>query len=172
TADINDNYNLSITGGASNNTIGGSAAGAGNVISGSSSNGMQIDLNDSGNVVQGNYIGTNAAGTAAVGNNSAGMLVYGSNNTIGGTEAGAGNVVAGNGEGIRIQGVGNTIQGNRVGVGPNGEVLGNTGVGVNVPASEGHDNTIGGTAAGAANTIANNTLAGVAVSTGVANAIE
>ena len=172
TADINDNYNLFITAGASNNTIGGTAAGAGNVISGSSSNGMQIDLNDSGNIVQGNYIGTNAAGNGAVGNNGAGILLYGSNNTIGGTTAGAGNVLSGNAEGIRVQGVGNTIQGNRVGVGPNGEVLGNTGVGVNVPSSEGHDNTIGGTAAGAANTIANNALAGVAVSTGVGNALE
>ena len=51
---------------ASNNTIGGTGAGAGNVISGNSGDG--IDISSDGNFVQGNKIGTNAAGTAALGN--------------------------------------------------------------------------------------------------------
>jgi hypothetical protein len=43
--------------------------------------------------VTGNYVGLNAAGTAAVGNGSQGIAIFGSssNNTIGGTTAGARN---------------------------------------------------------------------------------
>ena len=52
------------------NTIGGTAAGAGNVISGNNTatmDGVWISAG-SGNVIQGNWIGTNAAGTAGVPN--------------------------------------------------------------------------------------------------------
>jgi hypothetical protein len=53
--------------GSSNNTIGGATAAARNVVSGNASN--NVFLNDptiTGNKIQGNYIGTNAAGTAAI----------------------------------------------------------------------------------------------------------
>ena len=52
----------------------------------------------SGNLVQGNYIGTNAAGTARAGQRPATAIddLRPSNNTIGGTAAGAGNVISGN----------------------------------------------------------------------------
>ena len=56
------------------------------------------------NTVEGNYIGTNAAGTAALGNGTglsdvpAGVFIGGSNNQVGGTAAGAGNVISGNHE--------------------------------------------------------------------------
>src|SRR5439155_4495539 len=51
--------------GSANNTIGGTLTGAGNVISGSTGYGLEIlDSNTTGTVVQGNYIGTNPAGTA------------------------------------------------------------------------------------------------------------
>src|SRR5262249_39768781 len=53
--------------GATGNTIGGTAAGAGNVISGNT--GAGITLTDSGttaNVVAGNFIGTNAAGNGLI----------------------------------------------------------------------------------------------------------
>ena len=57
-----------------------------------------------GNVIQGNYIGTDAAGAADLGNGSTGIMVYGSpSNTIGGAGAGEGNVISGNGsDGIYI----------------------------------------------------------------------
>ena len=55
--------------GAANNTIGGNAVGEGNVISGSTSNGLIIANSGSdNNVVQGNLIGTDAAGTGNLGN--------------------------------------------------------------------------------------------------------
>lgn len=51
------------------NTIGGATAGARNVISGSAGRGVHlIGTLDGGHTIQGNYIGTNAAGTAAISN--------------------------------------------------------------------------------------------------------
>jgi hypothetical protein len=76
------------------NTIGGTVAGAGNVISNNGSDGIEFfDVFASGNLVQGNYIGTNAAG-AAMGNGGFGVDALVSNNTIGGTAAADGNVIA------------------------------------------------------------------------------
>ncbi len=76
------------------NTIGGTAAGAGNVISNNTSDGIDfLDVLASGNLVQGNFIGTNASG-ADMGNGGRGIYVEDSNNTIGGTAAGDGNVIA------------------------------------------------------------------------------
>ena len=81
-----------------------------------------IDVVSNGNVIAGNFIGTNATGTAALPNGSQGVgavIVGGtaSNNTIGGTTPDARNLVSGNvGEGIFIQlGTGNTVQGNLIG---------------------------------------------------------
>ncbi len=97
----------------SNNTIGGTAAGAGNVIVGSH-DGSGIYITDGGssnptqgNLVQGNFIGTDPTGTVNFGRGSVGITIYPgrgdhnvSNNTIGGTAAGAGNVIAYNVGGI------------------------------------------------------------------------
>ena len=95
-----------------NNTIGGSTAEARNVISGNTSNGVRIASSTAGgNVVAGNYIGTNAAGTAALGNTNSGVVVTSSanGNVIGGTSEAARNVISGNGEnGVRIFGAGTT----------------------------------------------------------------
>lgn len=79
---------------ARNNTIGGTAAGAGNLISGNDGDGVQL-VNSSGaagnNLVQGNRIGVNAAGTAKLGNARYGVLIDGqSTNTVGGTAPGPG----------------------------------------------------------------------------------
>ncbi|HXU07619.1 MAG TPA: Calx-beta domain-containing protein, partial [Blastocatellia bacterium] len=51
--------------------------------------GVGINIQGDGNIVQGNFIGTNVAGTAALGNASGGVLVAGANNVIGGTTAAA-----------------------------------------------------------------------------------
>jgi titin len=101
----------------SNNTIGGTAAGAGNVISGNLFDGIQIYDNSTGNVVQGNLIGTNASATLNLGNANNGVyLLNASGNTIGGKVAGAANVIAFNGnDGVLVDGgAGNAIQQNSI----------------------------------------------------------
>jgi hypothetical protein len=104
-----------------NNVIGGTAAGAGNVISGNDNMGMLIaDTATTGTLVQGNKIGTNAAGDAGIGNFVAGIHFDNptSNNTIGGTVANAGNLIAYNWyTGIQLTstvGNGNEISGNSI----------------------------------------------------------
>ncbi|HBI46092.1 MAG TPA: hypothetical protein DDY78_25040 [Planctomycetales bacterium] len=83
------------------------------------------------NVVAGNYIGTNAAGTAALANRGVGVDIVGSTgNTIGGSVAGARNLISGNlGDGVLLTGAGttqNVVDGNWIGVDVTGiGVLGN-----------------------------------------------
>ncbi|MEJ2343608.1 MAG: hypothetical protein P8Y10_15585, partial [Gemmatimonadales bacterium] len=80
------------------NTIGGVPPALRNVISGNREMGiLMFGENATGNIGQGNYIGTNAAGDAAVGNGTTGILLFKSATIIGGTMAGAGNVISGNG---------------------------------------------------------------------------
>src|SRR5207244_1384210 len=85
--------------GAANNTVGGAVAGARNVISGNGGDGVAIqDAFTTGNLVQGNFIGTDINGGNAVGNGN-GVAISGSaaNNMVGGTVAGTRNVISGNG---------------------------------------------------------------------------
>ena len=98
------------------NTVGGPGAGAGNVFAGSVEYGLRID--GSGNVVQGNFIGVDRLGMAAVGNGTAGLWIAGgTNNTIGGAEPGAGNVISGNaGTALDLSGHGHVAQGNVIGL--------------------------------------------------------
>ena len=123
------------------------------------------------NVVAGNFIGTNAAGLAAA-SNGAGIYVQGGNtNTIGGTTAADRNVISGNDSvGLRVDTLGNTVSGNYIGTDRTGLVdLGNAGDGVVVL---GTSNTVGGTAAGAENTISGNTQAGVLFGGGSTNTMQ
>src|SRR5262249_45363444 len=94
----NGNDGIFISG--NNNTIGGTAAGAGNVISGNTAGiDTSVSTATSGLVVQGNKIGTNAAGLAAIANGGAGIaLNNASNSVIGGTSAAAQNIISGNGD--------------------------------------------------------------------------
>jgi hypothetical protein len=160
----NGEVGILIFNGASNNTIGGTAAGTGNVISANHGVGVGFSATGTnGNVVQGNFIGTNAAGTAALGNDQDGVSILqaASNNLIGGAVAGARNVISGNGGfGVRIDDAntaGNVVQGNYLGTDVLGMVaLGNGMDGVVVGSYTGAANTIGGTAAGAGNLISGN----------------
>lgn len=178
--------------GSSNNTIGGTVSGAGNLSSGNQNQGISIfkvatATDPSGNIVQGNYLGTNAAGMSSIPNGGQGVLISDSSNTtIGGTAAGARNMISGNtGNGIfLINTTSTSIQGNYVGVAANGtSALANSGAGLlvgqivscgveclNVFPANG--TTIGGTATGAANTIAYNALQGVIVRAGTGNSIR
>src|SRR5262249_26459646 len=113
--------------GSSGNTVGGTSAAARNLISGNADAGINFGAlpGEDNNVIQGNLIGTNAAGTAAVANGTGVAILEDrtSNATIGGSVAGSGNVISGNTtQGIVLGGntlpnslVGATIQGNFIG---------------------------------------------------------
>src|SRR5262249_51168529 len=125
---------------SANNTIGGTVLADRNVISGNDTDGVQIrDGGTNNNVVVGNYIGVNSAGTAAIGNTNHGVVVWAgaSNNTIGGTTAAAANVISGNGGfGFDIHdcGVsGNVVLGNNIGTDKNGAALAHTSGSVPIP---------------------------------------
>jgi hypothetical protein len=103
--------------GGSNNTIGGTAQGAGNIICGYARAGVGIfAVGATGNVVEGNYIGTDGTGTKALGNGDGVLIDGASGNTIGGTTAGAGNTIAyNNADGVLLHGGdGNSILGNSI----------------------------------------------------------
>ena len=71
---------------------------------------------DAANLVEGNYIGTDANGTAALGNVSVGIEIFASGNTVGGTMPGARNVISANHEfGIFLNDIGNVVEGNYIG---------------------------------------------------------
>jgi CSLREA domain-containing protein len=160
------------------NLIGGPAATPGtppgNLISGNTGIGIFIEAFAQATSVQGNLIGTNASGTAALENAAKGILVSGSNNTIGGATPDKRNVISGNGNnGIQIGGsfaMNNLVQGNFIGTDINGTgALGNSGFGVILLNTA---NPVGGTVSGAGNVIAFNGASGVSVQLGTGNTIR
>ncbi len=169
TAIPNSLSGLSISQGATFNTIGGTTTGAGNVISGNSQAGIIItNKGTMRNLVQGNWIGTSSSGTLAIANGTDGIDISSGAllNTIGGTSSSSGNVISGNTEnGIELIGygtTGNVVQGNSIGVTQAGQSLGNGGDGVLFTVGATH-NTIGGTTSGSGNTISYNGAYGVQV---------
>jgi len=145
-----DGVNISGAPQFTNNLVGGTAAGAGNVISG---NQRGITLFSPGNTVQGNFIGTDPSGTKSVGNGT-GISATAANTLIGGTVPGARNIISGNtGDGVSFGGSGSLLQGNFIGTDVTGSAtLGNGGSGV----VAGNNAMIGGTAPAARNVISGN----------------
>ena len=131
-----------------------------------------INLTSSGNTIQNCYIGTDAAGTGALPNES-GVFVQGSNNTVGGTTAGAGNVISGNRwEGVMTvsSGTGNKLEGNYIGTNASGTAALPNWDAVRI---EGQNNIVGGTAAGARNIISGNNSLGINITdTATGNKVE
>jgi len=122
-----------LSGSPSNNTIGGTQAGDGNVISANSGDGILIVNGATGTLIQGNLIGTDASGLLPRGNEFSGIAVFSGANTIGGSAEGAGNVLSDNGVfGIGIDGTDdNLVEGNLVGLGADGvTALGNRGTSI------------------------------------------
>jgi uncharacterized repeat protein (TIGR01451 family)/CSLREA domain-containing protein len=159
---------------SNNNLIGGAATGERNLISGNGANGIAIVNGADNNQLQGNYIGTNVTGAAAIPNASNGIRILDSVGTsIGGPTPGARNLISGNlSRGITILGTSSdtTILGNYIGVDVNGTaVLGNGSHGIQVDAV---NTTIGGTAPGAANIIAANSGRGINLVSGTGHAIR
>jgi len=154
---------------AANNDVGGTDTGAGNLISGNGQYGVIImSSGATGNDVQGNYIGTDVNGTAAIPNQGAGVLIINaSSNTVGGS----GNLISGNVlQGVRLIGAyTNTVQGNLIGTRIDGtNSLGNGSHGVFI--ADGDDNIIGTDLV--TNTIAYNGGDGVFVFSGTGNQIR
>ena len=170
----NSLHGIFLGNGSSNNTIGGPTDNDRNVISGNgqfpvanlaTQGGVGVYIygaNTSGNVVQRNYIGTNAAGIAALTNSVIGVLINQSgSNTV------QGNVISGNQLiGVEIAGgtggmaSGNLVQGNKIGTNAGGTAaIPNGGDGIFI--NDAPNNVIGGTAAGAGNLISGNGSVGI-----------
>ncbi len=104
-----------------NNSIGGTAEGEANVISGNSGNGIRISgIGAANNTFYGNVIGTDLSGTLALGNGGNGITIENnaSDNVIGGIAPVQANTIAFMGStGVQIKGTGgsgNTIRGNAI----------------------------------------------------------
>jgi titin len=167
----NANDGVLISSQAFANTIGGDGATQGNVISGNSGNGIEIN-SGTRNVVRNNYIGADSTGLAKLGNADSGVLLANgaNNNTIGSLTSH--NLIVGNCSGdvltagimLRDSGTNNNlIIGNYIGLAMNGTTavaLGNSRSGI-LLFTGANSNTIGGTAQGAGNTISNNGVDGI-----------
>ena len=130
--------------------------------------GIDLEVNAPNVTIQGNFIGVNPTGTAALGNLRRGISIGSSNNTIGGSSPAARNVISGNGSGsdgggIVINGSGNSVQGNFIGTDPTGTIAFPNVVNGGVFINSGVNNTIGGMAAGARNIISGNSGNGVTI---------
>lgn len=170
---------------SANNTIGGTTAAARNVIAGNGGVGLTLTgASATGNVVIGNYIGTNAAGTGDVNGTTASSGLSGvvmdngaTNNRIGtdadgSNDAAERNVISGNNwYGVELLGSGtsgNIVQGNYVGVDVTGLVaLGNAQGGVSIW-NGAASNRVGGGLSGAGNVISGNET-GVLIANGVSS---
>jgi hypothetical protein len=163
-----------------NNVIGGTVAGARNVVSGNVDYGIFIDESNAiGNQVQGNYVGPNATGTGEVAlahdkPDVGGVVIAdrAQSNIIGGSTPGARNVISGNGaSGVVLEGdgtTGNQTQGNLIGTDASGAIaLGNHNNGIVITEAQG--NVIGGASAEARNVISGNNQHGVAIGISILN---
>src|SRR5262249_14699206 len=140
---------------SSDNTVGGTTPGARNIVSGNTFAGV-FDAGDH-DLVEGNYLGTNAAGTAAIlvpmtAFQTFGIAEVGTNDTVGGTVPGAGNLISGDITGMQLDGTGNVAEGNLIGTDFSGTtVVGNSAEGVRF--ISGSANLLGGTTAATRNVI-------------------
>lgn len=159
---IGQNNGIGILVYSANNTIGGTVAADRNIIGGNTNANGSVGLwiygaLATGNIVKGNYIGTDVTGTVSVPHGNLGMWITtdAANNTVGGPNAADRNVIAGNsstGLGFTERSNHNTVQGNYIGYKPNGTTPLPNGYGVAFE-GESHDNLVGGTNPGEGNLI-------------------
>jgi len=147
------------------NKVGGYGAAVRNTISGNTYDGISISRSGSpasGNIIQGNFIGTDVSGTSALPNGRSGIVVYpaATDTLIGGSNANVRNVISGNTwRGIEIAALGTLVQGNYIGTTAAGNApLGNSLGGIFI---HGGSALIGGGAT-TRNIIAYNSGAGIA----------
>ena len=152
----NGDFGVEIYGG--DNVIGGPAAEDRNVIAGGEAINVRVQ-GGTGHVIEGNRIGTNAAGTAGLDN----LGSYGAMVDTGGNDV-RDNLIAAEFVGLELLGDGNTVQGNLIGTNAAGTAAIPSGLGINVEG--GDDNLIGGTTADAANVISGNAFGGLQIEAG------
>ena len=160
----NGQYGVRLLSGARFNTVGGTNAGEGNVISGNLKSGVDLSAGAQNNLIQGNFIGTSKWGTNAVPNSESGVaMATATNNLVGGPVAGARNVISGNAQaGIFVTGLSrsNRVEGNFIGVDGTGtNAVGNIGSGVLI--TNAVNNFIGSTTSGGGNVISGNADSGI-----------
>jgi CSLREA domain-containing protein len=164
-ADANGQYGVRLMSGG--NLVGGAAAGDRNVISGNLIDGVYVG-GGSGNVVQGNYIGTDATGMMALPNREDGVWINGATDTLV-----TGNLLSGNawsGVATTGSGAGTRILANLIGLdAPGTGTIANQRQGVLLGGFDAVQ--VGGTGAGEGNRIAGNLLDGVAVVAGTGHSI-
>ena len=114
TAAMPNNYGISLSS-ALNNFIGGTTAGAGNVISGNTRQGIFVGEDCLNTSIRANFIGVNGAGEA-FGNGMDGIVVqYASDTNIGGIDDSYENIIAHNGgNGIEIESAYAKVMGNQI----------------------------------------------------------
>ena len=163
-------------GGTVANAFNVAAGGAGSTIRGFVISGFSTDsivLTGGNNLIAGNYVGTNAAGSAVAATPNADggirILTGSNNNTIGGTTALDRNIFSGNGGGqaqdneISLHGGNNLIIGNYIGVAADGTtVIGNLNDGIDISTGA-TNNIVGGINPGEGNLIAGHTGGGVRI---------
>lgn len=117
-----------------------------------------------GHLVEGNFIGTNAAGSAGFSDGQNGVLVVTNshNNVIGGTTPAARNLISGNNTGILVSSsstpiLGTQILGNLIGTNAAGTAAIANELAIALVQSGGKNTVIGGTTAAARNVISGNT---------------
>ncbi len=157
---LNGESGLQISDGAAYNIIGGVEPGAANVISGNWSSGVQMRNGIHHNILSGNLIGTNASGTAVLGNQHNAIYFFGdmNNGYPQNNEIGPANTIIANGAEeddyerygytwacVRLDSVGtaeNLIYGNFIGTNSDGTLQSNYNSGV-IIGSGAHDNEVG-----------------------------
>jgi Bacterial Ig domain/SdrD B-like domain len=170
-----------ITGGASNNTIGGSTVEARNFICGNDGDGIRIqDSSTTANRVQGNYIGLNPSSIGfgrSLDNGAFGVRIYQADGNFIGTDgdgvndAGEGNIITANiagSVGIQSDVVGspaanNVVAGNYIGVHPSGSATTDNGGTIAIDGAYAQFNRIGSNADGISDDLERNLIGGVVV---------
>ncbi len=168
-----NNVGVIVGSNANNVKVGGPVSADRNVISGNTGDG--VELAGFSALVQGNYIGVNAAGTGALGNgtqasfgNSGITVFYGPGDVI------SHNVISTNAyDGIDLDGSGGTtIQGNDIGTNAAGTAaLGNTNDGIGESSSGAASTFIGGNTTAVRNVISGNGANGVELYGGNSNIV-
>jgi hypothetical protein len=142
-------------------TIGGSDPALRNLISSNTQDGIVL-YSAVDSAVLGNYVGTDASGSVALGNGEGVALLFTNGVSVGGSSPGEGNLVSGNtGAGLTVSFAGpGSVAGNRIGVDAAGTGALPNGVGIFLANNSG-GLVVGGAVAGSGNLVSANASTGI-----------